>query len=69
LATVIHVGHNNATGLIEAEKDPPLAHTKTIPAFQGAFQRFHVAETGNSESFQARTTRSASERSMRLSSR
>ena len=52
LAAVIDVGHHDVTGLIEAEKDAPLADAQAIPAFQRTLQRLDVAATVSSKRFQ-----------------
>ena len=52
MAAVVDVGHHDFTGLIEAEKDAPLADAQAIPALQRTLQRLDVAATGSSKVFQ-----------------
>lgn len=52
LPAIVDVGHHDAVGLIETEKDTPLADAQAIPAFQRTFQRLDVAVTACRKCFQ-----------------
>ena len=52
LAAVVDVSYDDATRLIEAEEDTPLADAQSIAAFHRALQRFDVAATCGRERLQ-----------------
>ncbi len=52
LAAVVDINNYHATGLIEAEKNAPLADAQAIPAFQCTLQGLDVAATIRSKRFQ-----------------